>query len=68
MVCGIRTRGRRIGAYDTTELWRPPFCCFVTLLYVLVALPFLIKMGGVITDHLLFSQTHDYHAYSFHQT
>ena len=26
---------------------------------------FCSEMGGVRTDHLLFSQTHDFHAYSF---
>ena len=31
-----------------------------------VASPFLFQMGGVRTDHLLFCQTHEYHAYSIH--
>ena len=35
------------------------------LLSVLLASSLLISMGRVRTDHLLFSQTHDYREYSF---
>ena len=42
-------------------------CCYVTLLLVLLDLPFFIINRRVRTDHLLFSQTHDFNANNFHQ-
>ena len=50
-VLGIRTRGRRmVGADETTELWRPFFLQFLTLLLLTLLLTQLIcfKYGHVL--------------------